>query len=237
MTQDDGLPNKICRKCYRKVSSAYKLKILAKKSYDILININRISENSTKTYSASETVDKTGSDLQNEIADYNSFDSRFDDSDDIALGIYLGEKDSSTVPNNSCGDVLKKNYEAVILPAVQEGYLHIFLEIVNFFTLQIYFTIYLPFRFAEKVTRKINKRRGKVKRSELLSQVSSSICHLCGKQVTNIKEHNKLHDKNRKRIPCSDCPKTFASFGARRKHELVHHLGVLYYCETCKKRM
>ncbi|XP_077285982.1 uncharacterized protein LOC143911110 isoform X2 [Arctopsyche grandis] len=208
MAQDDCLPNKICRKCYRKVSSAFKLKILAKKSYDILININRISENSTKTHSTSETViDKTVSDLQNEIADDNSFDSRFDDSDNIALGIYLGKKDSNTVPGISCEDLLKKNDETVILPAVQE----------------------------EKVTCKINKRRGKVKRTELLSQASSSVCHLCGKQVTNIKEHNKLHDKNRKRIPCSDCTKTFASFGARRKHELVHHLGVLYYCEICKK--
>lgn len=82
---------------------------------------------------------------------------------------------------------------------------------------------------------KVKNKREKKEKKE--SPQQEKICEECGKTVVNLSEHLKLHRPagERKRVQCKVCDKTFASYGARYRHNKIKHLGIKNHCKECGK--
>uniref|UniRef100_A0A1E1WLF8 Protein krueppel n=1 Tax=Pectinophora gossypiella TaxID=13191 RepID=A0A1E1WLF8_PECGO len=80
------------------------------------------------------------------------------------------------------------------------------------------------------------KKRGRPK-SIKTDIKKTEICEECGKSVRNLKEHALRHIpmKDRKRIKCKECDKTFSTYGSRYKHYRIKHLGIKKHCDICNK--
>ncbi|XP_023943711.2 zinc finger protein 883 [Bicyclus anynana] len=80
-------------------------------------------------------------------------------------------------------------------------------------------------------------KKVKVRKKNKEPEQREKICEECGKTVVNLFEHMKLHlpATERKRIQCKVCDKTFASYGARYRHNKIKHLGIKQHCDECGK--
>ncbi|CAH2240295.1 jg14281 [Pararge aegeria aegeria] len=91
-----------------------------------------------------------------------------------------------------------------------------------------------------KESRPKTKSKGKkvrIRKRDKEPEQREKICEECGKTVVNLFEHMKLHlpAAERKRIQCKVCDKTFASYGARYRHNKIKHLGIKQHCDECGK--
>ncbi len=59
-------------------------------------------------------------------------------------------------------------------------------------------------------------------------------CSVCHAKVLELNQHMKIHDVDRKKYPCPECKKLFASTSNLKKHRLIHSQKHQTECPICK---
>ncbi|XP_063361798.1 gastrula zinc finger protein XlCGF46.1-like [Cydia amplana] len=227
VTEDSKITTKLCNKCYRKIISFYKFKVLSLKN-DAYLRSLQPSEQSVDQ-KRSIYVDGNGIKHENPleideygpsiVEEYNTeIKIEIDFKHERTLGDEVDTENADT-PGHEEIDVKdehnEKKGDEKLVKIVKRG--------------------------RQKVSS--YKKRGHPKKLSLVkaerTKPEKRICEECGKTVVNLTQHLLQHrpKDERKMLQCQACSKVFSSRSGRNKHYAVAHLGHKMKCDICHKEV